>query len=62
MLRISGLTRPDIAIAVMAVAQHAHNPAATLEGGSEGYCLSEDNQGSGGCVPAGRGLETVVVR
>ena len=35
---------------------------AALEGGSEDNCLPEGNQGSGGCVPAGRILETVVVR
>ena len=35
---------------------------AALEGGSEDICPPEGNQRSGGCVPAGRGLETVVVR
>ena len=35
---------------------------AALKGGSEDNCLPEGNEGSGGCVPAGRGLETVVVR
>ena len=33
---------------------------ATLEGGSEDDYLLESNQGSGGYVPAGRGLPTVV--
>ena len=35
---------------------------AALEGGSRDNCLPEGNQGSGGCVPAGSGLETFVVR
>ena len=35
---------------------------AALEGGSEDNYLPEGTEGSGGCVPAGRGLETVVVR
>ena len=35
---------------------------AAFKGGSEDICLPEGNQGYGGCVPAGRGLETVVVR
>ena len=35
---------------------------AALKGGSEDNCLPQGSQGSGGCVPAGRGLETVVVR
>ena len=35
---------------------------AALEGGSKDNCPSEGNQGSGGCVLAGRGLEAVVVR
>ena len=35
---------------------------AALEGGSEDNCLPEGNEESGGCFPAGRGLETVVVR
>ena len=33
-----------------------------MEGGSEDNYLPKDNQGSGGYVPAGRGLEAVVVR
>ena len=33
---------------------------AALEGGSEDNCLPQRNEGSGGCVPAGRGQETVV--
>ena len=35
---------------------------AALEGSSEDNCLPEGNEGSGGLIPAGRGLETVVVR
>ena len=31
-----------------------------LEGNSEDNCLPEGNQGSGGCVPAGTGLKTVL--
>ena len=33
-----------------------------LRGGSKDNCLPQDNQGSGGCFPAGRGLDTVAVR
>ena len=35
---------------------------AVLESGSEKKCLPEGNQESRGYVPAGRGLETAVVR
>ena len=35
---------------------------AALEGGSEDNCLPQGNQEYWDCVPAGRGLETVVVR
>ena len=35
---------------------------AALKGGSEDNYLRQGNQGSGGCVPTGEGLETVVVR
>ena len=33
---------------------------AALEGGSEDSCLPEGTEGSGGYVPAERGLETIV--
>ena len=35
---------------------------AALVGDSEENCQPEGNQESGGCVPAGRGLEIFVVR
>ena len=38
-----------------------HSGRAAMQGGSEDNCLPSGNQESGGCVPAGRGLETVVV-
>ena len=60
---LSGMTRPDIA--TCGEGNDTTCPQfgrAALEGGLEENCLPEGNQGSEGCVPAGRGLETVVVR
>ena len=61
LLWISGMTRPDIASAVRAVARHAHNPVAWYWKAVR-KISTYLKEGSGGCFPAGRGLETVVVR
>ena len=64
LLWISGMTRPDIATAVKAVARHAHNPTARHRKAVWEIIarLKATRDLSGGCVPTGRGLETVVVR
>ena len=54
------MTRPNIASAVRAVCPQSGRAASECD--SEDNCLPEGNQGFGGCVPVGRGLENVVVR
>ena len=60
---MSGMTQPDTASALRAVARHAHNPAARLWKAVQKIIADlKATKDQGLLCSRGRGLETVVVR